>query len=50
MARGVIMAHRIRLLMATLYADKYLIFQIKSAIGGLNLLKSQLATTEFAAR
>jgi len=50
MARGVVMAHRIRLLMAALYADKYLIVQIKGTIGWLNLLESQLATTEFAAR
>lgn len=33
MARGVVMAHRICLLMATLYAYEYLIVQIKSTIG-----------------
>jgi hypothetical protein len=33
MACGMVMANRIRLLMAALYADKYLIVQIKGTIG-----------------
>jgi len=37
MARGVVMAHRIRLLMAALYADEYLVVQIKRMVGWLNI-------------
>ena len=48
MAHVVIMAHGTRLLTAALDADEYLIVQIKSAIGRLNLLESQIATTEVA--
>lgn len=50
MARVVVMAHRTRLFMTALYADEYLLVQIKGRIGRLNMLESQLATAEFAAR
>ena len=40
MARVVVMAHRTRLFMTALYADEYLIVQIKGRIGRLNMLES----------
>ena len=48
MAYIVVMVHGTRLLAAAFYADEYLVVQIKSTIGRLNLLKSQLATTDIA--
>ena len=50
MTHVVVTSNGTRLLTATLYANEYLAVQIKGAIGRLNLLESQLATTEFAAR
>jgi hypothetical protein len=50
MAHVVVMAHGTRLLTTALYADDYLSVQIKGTVGELNLLESQLAATEVAAR
>jgi hypothetical protein len=46
----VVMFHDVRLLMTAVYADEYLVLQIKFAVGRLNQFESQLATTEVAAR
>jgi hypothetical protein len=50
MAHVMVMAHGAPLLTAALCADEYLIVQIKSTIARLNLLESQLATTDVAVR
>jgi len=44
------MFHDVQLLMTAIYADGYLIFQIKGMIGWLNQFQPQLATAEVAAR
>jgi hypothetical protein len=44
------MFHDVRLLMTAVYADEYLVLQIKFAVGWLNQFEPQLATAEVAAR
>src|SRR5674476_671352 len=46
----VVMFHDVRLLMTAVYADEYLVLQIKFAVGWLNQFEPQLATAEVAAR
>ena len=45
MRHVVVMFHDVRLLTTALYADKYLIVQIKFAVGWLNKFEPQLPTT-----
>jgi len=45
-----VMAHRIRLLTAALRADECLAIQFKCTVGAINLLESQLSSTQIATR